>query len=413
MADRPVPSAEQIRSLWEALDKPGPEKLRIALQKRGFFAPSVKVLREHFFKFQSSRQVFRHPPKYTGHAYSTGLDSRWMADIMVMPEGEHGGKSHRYALIVVDIFSRFAWGALIDSPMQADEGYREILRRAGKSPSVLLTDGDPGFRTPSFQKALGGTHHELKMGANDLSIVDRLIGFLKRKQRQAELDGQKESWADRLQERLSGWNHTGAPALYNSDPADLRGAHGEIANKELYFNRLWDEGKGMQANAAAIERRAQHVRDAGAFRSLAPFPGPKRRVGDPVWNIRPHAVKSVDGPFVEDERGERFLTKEVLPIHRESTELAAPAPKLNAKARGMLQRYADRGKAFLLGQPERRANATRFYNALAAEGNVKEALRLAGVATDAVVKSVVRLFPETFRMETGKGGGAAHVALLE
>jgi hypothetical protein len=412
MADRPAPSAEQIRSLWEALDKPGPEKLRIALQKRGFFAPSVQVLRDHFFKFQSSRQVFQRPPEYTGHAYSTGLDHRWMADIMVMPEGEHGE--------VLQIRSdrrrhppRFAWGALLDSPMQADEGYRQILRRAGKAPSVLLTDGDPGFKTPGFTKALGETHHEIKVGQNDLSIVYRLIGFLKRKQKQAELDGQTESWADRLQERLSGWNHTGAPALYHSDPADLRGAHGEIANKELYFNRVWDESEGMQANAAAIERRAQHVRDAGAFRSLAPFPGPKRRIGDPVWSVRPHAVKSVDGPLVEDERGERFLTKEVLPIHKESTELAAPAPKLNAKARGMLQRYADRGRAFLLGQPERRANATRFYNALAAEGNVKEALRLAGVATDAVVKSVVRLFPETFRMETGKGGGAALVALLE
>jgi hypothetical protein len=169
----------------------------------------------------------------------------------------------------------------------------------------------------------------------------------------------------------------------------------------------------MEANAAAIHRRAENLKGTEAFRTLAPFPGPKRRIGDPVWSLRLHSVKEVHGATVEDERGERFLTKEVLPIHKESTELAAPAPKLNARARGMLQRYADRGKAFLLGQPERRANATRFYNALAAEGNVKEALRLAGVATDAVVRSVVRLFPDTFRLETGKGGGAAHVSLVE
>ena len=156
MGDRPVPTGEQIKSLWEELDRPGPEKLKIALQKRGFFAPSVKVLQEHFFRFQSSRQVFKNPPKYTGHAYSEGLDRRWMADIMVMPEGEYRGKAYRYALLVVDIFSRFARGALIDSPMQADEGYREILWRAGRGPSVLLTDADPGFQTPGFQKALGG-----------------------------------------------------------------------------------------------------------------------------------------------------------------------------------------------------------------------------------------------------------------
>ena len=152
--DRPAPTAEQIRSLWEALDRPGPEKLQVALRKRGFFAPTVKVLRDHFYKFQSSRQVFQRPPKYTGHAYSTGLDDRWMADVMVMPEAEFRGKSYKYALVVVDIFSRFAWAALIDSPMQADEGFREILRKAGKGPGTLITDGDPGFKTRASRKSL-------------------------------------------------------------------------------------------------------------------------------------------------------------------------------------------------------------------------------------------------------------------
>jgi hypothetical protein len=93
MDDRPVPTGEQIRSLWEELDRPGPEKLQVALRKRGFHSPSVKVLREHFFSYQSSRQVFRHPPKYTGHIYSEGMDRRWAADIMQMPEAEHRGRA--------------------------------------------------------------------------------------------------------------------------------------------------------------------------------------------------------------------------------------------------------------------------------------------------------------------------------
>jgi hypothetical protein len=312
----------------------------------------------------------------------------------------------------MDTFSRYAWASLIASSMSAAAGYRDILRRAGKTPSLLLTDGDPAFKTPEFRKALGGTYHELKAGAQDLAVVDRFIGYLKRKQNQAELDGEKPNWAARLQDGVAGFNRSGAPALHESAPEDLRGPGGEIRNKERYFDRKWDESVAMRANAAAIHSRAKNLEDTGAFRSLAPFPGPKRRIGDPVWSLRQHSVARVSGATVEDEHGERFLTKEVLPVHKESTELTTPAPKLNARARGMLQRYAYRGKAFLLGQPERRANATRFYNALAAEGNVKEALRLAGVATDAVVKSVVRLFPETFRMETGKGGGAAHVALI-
>ena len=383
------------------------------MRQRGLELPGVQLLRDHFFQFQSSRPVFRHPPKYTGHVYSGGMDRRWVADIMQMPEAEHGGRGWRYALVVQDVFSRYAWASLIASPMSAAEGYREILRRAGKAPSLLLTDGDPAFKTPEFQAALGKTFHELKRGAQDLAVVDRLIGYLKRKQKQAELDGEKPNWAEQLQRRVDGFNRSGAPVLHQSAPEDLRGPKGEVQNKDLYFEREWDESKAMEANAAAIHHRAEHLESVGAFRTLAPFAGPKRRVGDPVWSLRQHGVGRVSGATVEDERGERFLTKEVLPVHPDSTELTAPAPKLNAKARGMLQRYADRGRAFLLGQPERQATATKFYNALSSEGNVKEALKLAGVASDAVVKSLVQVFQDRFRLETGKGGGAARVVLVE
>jgi len=180
----------------------------------------------------------------------------------------------------------------------------------------------------------------------------------------------------------------------------------------LYFNREWDASEAMQANAAAIHRRAEDLREGAAFRTLAPFPGPRRRAGDPVWRLKPHSVREVQGPYVVDEHGERYLTKEVLRIPKDSTELTTPAPKLNARARGMLDRYRERARAFLLGQPERRATATKLHRVLSEEGDLKRALALAGVATDAVVRSFVGLFPDSFSMETSRKGGAAHVALV-
>jgi hypothetical protein len=64
-----------------------------------------------------------------------------------------------------------------------------------------------------------------------------------------------------------------------------------------------------------------------------------------------------------------------------------------------------------LAQPEHKASATKFANALAAEGNVKEALRQAGVAADAVVRGIASAFSDTVVMETGAKGRQAHVAL--
>jgi hypothetical protein len=98
------PTGEQIKAIWLELDKPGPEKLQVALRKRGFESPSVKQLREGFYKFESSRQVFRPPPKYTGHIYATRIDNRWTADIMQLPAAKYDGKEWEYALMVVDIF---------------------------------------------------------------------------------------------------------------------------------------------------------------------------------------------------------------------------------------------------------------------------------------------------------------------
>ena len=172
------------------------------------------------------------------------------------------------------------------------------------------------------------------------------------------------------------------------------------------------ESHNILHNDELIRSRIPKLREEGAFRVwLKKDTRLRGRVFNPQWSTEVHKLASVRGAYATDDKGDEYPTKEILAVPRESTQLVAPAARLNAKARQMLQRYADRGRAFLLGQPERKANATRFYNALAAIGDVKEALRLAGVATDAVVKSIVGVFPDTFRLETSKKGGAAHVSL--
>ena len=72
-----------MHELWIKLNRPSAERFRQALVKRGMVAPSVKHIRELFLKYQSSKQLFAPPPKSTGHVYSTHLDSRWQADVML------------------------------------------------------------------------------------------------------------------------------------------------------------------------------------------------------------------------------------------------------------------------------------------------------------------------------------------
>ena len=83
---------------------------------------------------------------------------------------------------------------------------------------------------------------------------------------------------------------------------------------------------------------------------------------------------------------------------------------LNTRARALLQRYADRLHAFLLAKPDHRVAASKAHSVLSEVGNIKQAVQLAGLATDKVIASFVKVFPE-FKMVTSAKGGATYVEL--
>ena len=129
-----------LHELWINQNRPSPEKFRLALQRRGIRA-TAKDLKQLFYKYQSSKHIFAPPPKYKGKIFSPGLDRRWAADVMVLP-----GPS--YALVVQDIFSRFAWAEHISSPMEANQGMEVILHKAGRGrhPTRSVPMRTLGFR---------------------------------------------------------------------------------------------------------------------------------------------------------------------------------------------------------------------------------------------------------------------------
>ena len=407
-------SAEATLELWRKLGRPAAAKLRQALLNRGHAAPSAAFLQENLLKQESSKQVFAPPPRYRGAIYSPGIDRRWACDVMVQPAGEFKGEKYTHALIVQDIFSRFAWGELIKSPMDSAEGLRKIIQEARHAPSQLICDADPGFQTRAFKELL--EEHQIqqtiRVGRNDLATVDRLIGNLKRQMASDAHDTGDDNWAAKLHRLIAAQNESPNEVLLGSQPEKLRGPQGEPGNKVLYFLREEQEAKNIASNDKQIRSRIPRLQQEGAFRVWDSKDNRlKGRIFNPKWSTELHRVAKVQGAYVTDEQGREFATKETLAVPKESTALTAPAPKLNAKARGMLDRYMERGKAFLLGKPDRRAEAGQFYNALAAIGNIKEALALAQVQTKAPIKAMVALFPDTFALETSKKGGLSHVVL--
>ena len=384
--------------MWVDLNRPSPEKFRTALRRKGIDA-SVKDLQELFYKYQSNKQIFAPPPKYKGKIFSPGLDRRWAADIMVV--------SGKYTLVVQDLFSRYAWAEPVDSPMVAYKAMREVLDKAGNTPDEISTDADPGFQTRDFNELLSskGIHHTLREGRNDLASVDRLISTLKRALATDAADGGSATVAS----VVAGYNDSSHPRLMEGAPDELRRPNGEIGNKIMYFHREEEEAKNIQQNTEEIKKRAAKL--DGGFRVYHHKESLGRRVMEPRWGREIH-TGVVDGAFIKDATGE-YPTKEVLPVPKDSTELAEPVAKINAKAQGLLQRYADRAEAYLRAK-RGWDYASNLHKALSTDGyNISAAVQLASLSTKSVIASFVKAFPGKFRLVTPPKGGSSFVELIE
>ena len=71
---------------------------------------------QDFVRGQSTAQVFAPPPKSNGKVTSPQLNERWQADLMdFKPLDPEKNKGYRAALLVVDIFSRFAYAEPLET----------------------------------------------------------------------------------------------------------------------------------------------------------------------------------------------------------------------------------------------------------------------------------------------------------
>lgn len=382
--------APDYLALWTKLGRPSPERFNAALRKRGIVSPGVAWFRDNIYK-KDAKQIFAPPPKYQGHIYSPHLDERWAADILVRAP-RLGKDDWRFALIVQDIFSRFGWAEIIDSPMQAADGLRQILRRARPPPQVLITDEDPGFKAPAFQAVLRERRiiHEYRAGRNDLATVDRLIFSIKRTLAAHEAGESAEG----LDDVVKGINESGTGVLYGSAPEDFR----EGPNRPLVFQREWDESKSMEDNARQIQARARKLQDAGAYRTLE-MKGFRRRADQAIWSRAVHPVSTLHGAFVDGRP-----VKEVLPVPADAEGAAAARPVANLRGRELLLTYATRVSDLLTDEDDS-ATVQKVYAEMVRVGGrerLQQLLREAGASASNPVGALVKIFPDFFAMGAGR-----------
>jgi hypothetical protein len=88
----------------------------------------------------------------------------------------------------------------------------------------------------------------------------------------------------------------------------------------------------------------------------------------------------------------------------------APKPTISPEQALPLMKFVGVARKFLKGLEGERTTAARFARELASVGDLKEALKEAGLPTKTAVASFVKAFPE-FKMEVPANGGTSYVGL--
>ena len=146
----------------------------------------LKVVQE-WLKSQSSYTLHKPARKqgYKTRKYLTsGIDHQWQADLVDMQmEGPHND-GYKYILVVIDIFSRYAWAEPVKtkSPQHVKPAFEKIFAK-GRKPFKIQTDQGLEFESKTMKDffASHGIEQFSVKSQFKAAIVERLNKTLKNK----------------------------------------------------------------------------------------------------------------------------------------------------------------------------------------------------------------------------------------
>jgi transposase InsO family protein len=112
-----------------------------------------------------------------------GIDQQWQADLVDMQEFAKENEGFRYLLVVIDVFSKYAWVAVLKTKTGAvvRDAFEAILKQ-GRVPNKLQTDNGTEFYNATVKSLLQRhrIHHFSTLNnETKASVVERLNRTLK------------------------------------------------------------------------------------------------------------------------------------------------------------------------------------------------------------------------------------------
>ena len=145
------------------------------------------------------------------HVTSLGVDRIWTADLADMRKYARQNKGYKYILVVLDVFSRYAWAQPLTSKtgVTTTQAFKDIFKKGNHS-SYLWTDRGTEFYNASMRRLLKSKNIQLYSTHNEpkAMIAERFIRTLRKKIESNYILTGSRVWYDILPQLIHEYNTT-------------------------------------------------------------------------------------------------------------------------------------------------------------------------------------------------------------
>ena len=264
---------------------------------------------------QAIWQIYLPAPKYIPRPHWTvdKPNQIHQADLLFLPHDRVGRKTYKYALVVVDIASRYKDAEPLTSKesREISNAFEKIYSRKLKYPKTLMVDpgkefmGDVtklmNYHNVKIQRSEAGNHRAQAFVENANRILGERL-FSHQYAQEMVSDERSRVWVKRLPDILKTLNNT--PMRITDKEPDKAIKLKEVDIKPKNYRRV----VGLDEVRLPIEVRVRYLLSPGELEG-----GEKRRATDPIWSIKVYYISgsrvSPNQPvlyFIRPEGGSGF-----------------------------------------------------------------------------------------------------------